>query len=472
MTATEAPPSRYVTEIPLDDIHPVDHNRHLGDPEGLEGMAATMRVVGVLEPLLVRSTDGNGYELIAGARRHAAARLAGLATVPCLIENHRSDEDVELARIIENLQRLDPTEIEEAQAYERLTQPPFNMTGEAIAASVGRVPSHISKRRSLLALPDPVKEALTDKRIHITTALEITKLARDGAALDKIVDALPAPDASNETLERARQALERQLDAELRDQALARKVAEKTAELEAAGHTIVDYPPNGQWSSTEYRVIRPPEEWEAVAVTATHAGDVQVVYVTTQPLTDAQRHTAPPAHKPPKPEGDIGFVEQARRKKEAERLAAAEPRRKTARLILSEDGHDLALRDYVQNHALASVLAGSDLNMYDSRVALELLDVIDVKQLDSGLERDEELRTWASSCSLSRLRVLAALFMSWAENELTRYDLAPGALVALDDPIEDDDRRAQRQYLELLQYRGYDLNATEQAALTPEPADA
>lgn len=461
MTVTEAlaPPARYVTEIPIDEIHPVGHNRHLGDVEGLEGMAATMRIVGVLEPLLVRSNEGAGYELIAGARRQAAARLAGLTTVPCLIENDRSDEDVELARIIENLQRLDPTEIEEAQAYERLMKPPFNLTATAIAGSVGRSESHISKRRSLLVLPEAAQAALVDKRINIQTALGMTALVRDRARLEKVVDAIPDPDSTNELLERERQELDRRLARELEDQKRAARVAAKIDALEHDDETVVDYPPYGNWSSTEYRIVRADEAHEAVAVDPVSE---KVVKVTTQPLPEANRHVPKPSRK-----DDPGFVEQARR--ERERLAAleTEQRRAVATSILNGAGHDDELTRYVFEAILGFAL-GDDMPI-DYGVAPT------VRALLGFGDDDPTLAEYAARTNLTRLRTTAAVVMATPEQELMRprlNTLKPGAWASADLGSDDaDDMAHVRRYLRLLERHDYEIPAELAAAIVAGPSE-
>lgn len=458
MTATEAlaPPARYVTEIPLDELHPVEHNRDLGPREGLEGMAATMRVLGVLEPLLVRSDPGNGYEIIAGARRHAAARIAELATVPCLIENDRDDQQVELARAIENLQRKDLDPIEEAQVYERLTGPPFNLTMEAIGDSVGRTKSHISKRCSLLTLPAPAREAVADGRIPITTALAMTPLARDQKRIDALVDALPDPDATDGKLERQRQELDRKIADESRERALAEKISVKKIELDNEGETVVEYPPHGIWAGTGYRVCRDGEPHEAIAVTTDLHDDVKVVHVTTQPLPDDKRHH------PPKPPGDVGFVEQARRQREKEATDRADARRDVARTILDAPGLDQELTTYVLDTVIGISLAGEADLAYDTRGTVR--DLLD-------LEDDVQLLDYAHRSNLTRMRTAAAACMAGTEETLRRprmNKLPPGAWAPppVDADEGDFDEHADtRRYLRLLERHGLELDPEEGAAM-------
>ena len=114
-TATVTTPSELVT-LPISDVRESSTNpRTTFGPEALEELAASVRVHGVLQPILVRRTD-DGWELIAGARRLRAAHLAGRSSIPAHVVT-MSDQEAREAQIIENLQREDVHPLDEAEAY-------------------------------------------------------------------------------------------------------------------------------------------------------------------------------------------------------------------------------------------------------------------------------------------------------------------------------------------------------------------
>ncbi len=131
--------------------------RRFDDTE-LDGLAASIRARGILQPLLVTPRNG-GYELIAGERRLRAAARAGLDQVPVIVRPEvRAGEDVELA-LIENMQRQDLTPIETARGYRRLIEQ-HGYTQDQVASCVGKSRAAVANTLRLLALPEPVQEAL------------------------------------------------------------------------------------------------------------------------------------------------------------------------------------------------------------------------------------------------------------------------------------------------------------------------
>ncbi len=128
--------------------------RNWFDDSKLEDLAHSIRDKGVLEPLLVRPTQGGRYELIAGERRLRAARLAGLDEVPVLFRDFEGRGSLEVA-LIENLQRENLNPVEEAQAYQRLAEE-FGRTHTEISEQVGKDRSTIANLIRILRLPDSV----------------------------------------------------------------------------------------------------------------------------------------------------------------------------------------------------------------------------------------------------------------------------------------------------------------------------
>lgn len=145
--------------------------------EELHKLVVSIQKNGLIQPIVVRKTD-QGYEIIAGERRWRAAQAAGLHEVPIVI---RTADDLEIAELslIENILResLDP--LEEAQAYQTLTEN-FSLSQEALAERVGKDRSTIANSLRLLRLPEPIKRALVDKTITAGHARSL--LALDSSA--------------------------------------------------------------------------------------------------------------------------------------------------------------------------------------------------------------------------------------------------------------------------------------------------
>jgi len=131
--------------------------RRLFAAEELAALADSIRVNGILQPILVRrrGTQPNAYEIVAGERRWRAAQLAKLHEVPVIIRDLGDREALELA-LVENLQRENLSPLEEAEGYRRLMEE-FRNTQEALAEHVGKSRSHIANMLRLLSLPDEVK---------------------------------------------------------------------------------------------------------------------------------------------------------------------------------------------------------------------------------------------------------------------------------------------------------------------------
>jgi ParB-like partition proteins len=152
-----------VTNLPVNAIrpNPFQPRQHF-KPEELEALAESIKLHGLLQPILVRPKDGE-YELVAGERRWRAAQLAGLTEIPAIIR-HCSDDELLALALIENLQREDLNPLDEAQAYKVLMEK-FGLTQEAIAERVGKSRAAVANTLRLLNLPEPIKQALRDGTI-------------------------------------------------------------------------------------------------------------------------------------------------------------------------------------------------------------------------------------------------------------------------------------------------------------------
>lgn len=163
----------YELEIDLLQPNPLQP-RGLISPESLSELAGSIRMHGILEPLVVAKTPA-GYQIIAGERRWRAAKLVGLPKIPVIIRETSPQGMLEMA-IVENVQRIDLNPLERAQAYRRLMEE-FALTNAEIAQRVSKSPSYISNTIRLLTLPDALKDALmsgatTEGHARALSALE------------------------------------------------------------------------------------------------------------------------------------------------------------------------------------------------------------------------------------------------------------------------------------------------------------
>jgi ParB family chromosome partitioning protein len=151
-------------DVPVGSIAPnrLQPREHF-DEEALSGLAASVRELGVLQPLLVREVGPGAYELIAGERRWRAARRAGLTTVPAVIRAVDDSGALEQA-LVENLHREDLNALEEAAAYQQLIED-FSLTHDQVATRVGRSRATITNALRLFQLPPTVQRFLIEGRI-------------------------------------------------------------------------------------------------------------------------------------------------------------------------------------------------------------------------------------------------------------------------------------------------------------------
>jgi len=175
--------------LPLDAIRPGQYQpRSRMDERALGELAASIRAQGVMQPLLVRPLQGEGYELIAGERRWRAARLAGLAEVPVLVREV-PDERALAMSLIENIQREDLNPIEEASGLQRLTGE-FGLTHEQAAEAVGRSRSATTNLLRLLKLAKAVQAMLLEGRLEMGHARAL--LALEGARQVEVANRIAA----------------------------------------------------------------------------------------------------------------------------------------------------------------------------------------------------------------------------------------------------------------------------------------
>ncbi|HET7272949.1 MAG TPA: ParB/RepB/Spo0J family partition protein [Rubrobacter sp.] len=150
-------------ELPVSAIRPNARQPRSSFPEaGIKELAASIREVGILQPLVVRSTPG-GFELIAGERRLRAAKEAGLDRVPVLIRQAGDNESMELA-LVENLQRENLSPLETASAYQALMDG-FGLTKEQLSRRLGKSRAAVTNTLRLMHLPEGIRALLSDGKL-------------------------------------------------------------------------------------------------------------------------------------------------------------------------------------------------------------------------------------------------------------------------------------------------------------------
>ncbi|MEO5974580.1 MAG: ParB/RepB/Spo0J family partition protein [Ilumatobacteraceae bacterium] len=163
-TGTAVASTAGLRDIEVSAIDPNPHQPRIHfDEDTLSELSASIRAIGLLQPILVRPGKGGRYELIAGERRWRAATRAGLTVIPAIIRISDDVSSVEQA-LVENLHRQDLTPLEEAAAYKQLLDD-FGMTHEDIAKKVGRSRSAITNSVRLLALPAAIQQLLANGRL-------------------------------------------------------------------------------------------------------------------------------------------------------------------------------------------------------------------------------------------------------------------------------------------------------------------
>lgn len=179
-----------VRDVPLSAVSPNPRQpRGVFDEDELEGLAASIRDMGLLQPLVVREVGDNRYELIAGERRLRASRIAGLTSVPAIVRN-TDDEDLLKEALVENIHRVQLNALEEAAAYQQLLED-FGSTQEELAKRLGKSRPSISNALRLLSLPPAVQRKVAAGVLSAGHAKAVLALS-DRRAQEQLADRIVA----------------------------------------------------------------------------------------------------------------------------------------------------------------------------------------------------------------------------------------------------------------------------------------
>jgi len=153
-----------VREVPITQVEPNQFQpRSHFDEEALTGLTASIRELGVLQPILVRRLANDRYELIAGERRWRAAKRAGLQLMPVIVREVTDTLSLQQA-LVENLHRDDLNPLEEAAAYQQLVEE-FGLTQEEVAQRVGKSRSAVANLLRLFQLPPQVQKLVAEGKL-------------------------------------------------------------------------------------------------------------------------------------------------------------------------------------------------------------------------------------------------------------------------------------------------------------------
>jgi ParB family transcriptional regulator, chromosome partitioning protein len=188
ITAVAEPTGRPL-EIPLDHIerNPFQ-TRTRFDEAQLTELTQSIAASGVVQPIVVRPLSGGKYQLITGERRWLASRKAGKSTIPAIVRQASDEQTLEMT-IVENLQRADLNPMEQARAYQRLSQD-FKMTQEQMATRTGKERASVANFLRLLRLPEPIQHKVESGDLsfgHARTLLALDSPESITSAAQKVM---------------------------------------------------------------------------------------------------------------------------------------------------------------------------------------------------------------------------------------------------------------------------------------------
>jgi ParB family chromosome partitioning protein len=425
-----------VTLIPLDDLEPADDN--LRGPVGdVTELARSIAGIGVVEPLLVCPIDGQAdrYRIVAGHRRHAAARRAGVADLPCIVRPMTDAERIEVM-LVENLQRATLGVLAEASGYFRLVGE-HSYTIRRLAKQVGKSERHVRSRLALLELPAAAQRVLERDELTLGQA-EALLAAKERP--DVIEAVLAEPEWRRRDMAHAvTEALRR---AEHED-----RRTELVTELESAGQRVV--PSEGHRPKSYVPLSDLGVDDDAHQTEPCHAWVVEVGYAGPVPRAvclDRRRHSRRA------PTGDRSDLQATPGRPDPEREAAKERRRLAAR---RSEFVGSRLSGRVPKGPAVEFLVCALLdraNSNDANRAGVLLG-IEAQPGRYGSDWHGPLAELAARSEPDRLRVGIALAAAMAEARIASCGFRNGA----------------RRYVEFLTGLGYEPDAEERT--TTEAAD-
>jgi len=205
-SAGRDPDDRSLRNLPVDLIRPNTFQpRSHFDDDALRSLTASVRELGVLQPILVRAV-GDHFELIAGERRWRAAQAAGLEQVPAIVRDATDTTSLEHA-LVENLHREDLSALEEAAAFQQLVDE-FDLSYEDVGRRVGKSRSAVANAVRLLQLPTPLQKLINERKLsagHARALLAIDDEVAQAQLADRVIDEDLSVRATEEAVRLAQQ---------------------------------------------------------------------------------------------------------------------------------------------------------------------------------------------------------------------------------------------------------------------------
>lgn len=172
-------------QVPIEHVSRNPRNpRRMFDPTDLEDLSRSIRQHGIVQPIMVRRSGDDRFEIIAGERRWRAAQMAGLVEIPVIVRDVDDRTALEIA-IVENVQRADLNALEEAQGYEQLIAQ-YDYTQNDLGEVIGKSRSHVANSLRLLKLPDAVRTMLAEGALSAGHARAIVSTS-DPVRLAKLI---------------------------------------------------------------------------------------------------------------------------------------------------------------------------------------------------------------------------------------------------------------------------------------------
>lgn len=252
--------------LPVDQVDPATDNPRGTQIGNVDGLAASIGQVGVLQPVTVTPRDGR-YLLVYGHRRLAAAKQAGRATIPAIVQARTEAERV-TRQTVENLHREDLSPLQEATAIANLRDTvAAERNGRApsqreLAERLGLSQSHISKRLELLELPAEVQAVLDSGGITLGQAQDLHRLVKANRTKQAVALAKLHADRNRQQAAGGYvygPTLKQQVDDEVKEAQAQAREAEARAELKAAGVRVLKEPHGGWWKAAAAMLTQPHE---------------------------------------------------------------------------------------------------------------------------------------------------------------------------------------------------------------------
>lgn len=222
--AQPARPLVSTSEIEISRIEPNPYNpRTEFNQEALEELAASIKLLGLIQPITVRPVENGRYQIISGERRYRASQMAGLEKIPAYVRKTDDQGMLEMA-IVENIQREDLDSIEVALSFQRLIEE-CNLTQEAMAERVGKKRATVTNYLRLLRLPAEIQFAIRAKKISMGHAKALLSLESDKEQL-KFANQIIEQDLSVRQIEQKIQKLGEKKEKKVKEEAPAIELPE------------------------------------------------------------------------------------------------------------------------------------------------------------------------------------------------------------------------------------------------------